>query len=268
MLDRIKRSFNGLRSLVRSLRPLPTDFERFQLLVFTSTMTPIDRHVALYMATRKDAIFAVSYAHWRTKRINKILELYGMDWFKGKRVLELGSALSDIGAFFADLGAEVICLEGRQETVNFARLKHRNVPRLQIEQCDLEGDFSHYGKFDLIIHFGLLYHIKNVDEHMARCFAMTDSMIMETVVCDSQDPHKMLLVPEPKAVLEQSLHGMGSRPSPFYVERLGTEAGFKFDRHFTADLNFEDRFIYDWPHQNDDSHGDWQKRRFWRFDRA
>lgn len=268
MFSRARRRMGAAFQAGVNLFRVPRAFERFQLLVFTGHMSPVDRHVTLSLATRDDAIFAVSYADWRTKRINKLLELYGVDWFAGKRVLELGSGLSDIGAFFADLGAEVVCLEGRQETVTFARLKHRDVPRLTIAQCDLEGDFSQYGRFDLIIHFGLLYHIREVDAHMARCFDLADEVVLESVVCDSTDPECILYVPEPAQVAEQSLHGVGSRPSPFYVERLAAERGFAADRHFTADLNHKNMYIYDWPHRNDESHGDWRKRRFWRFHRG
>lgn len=264
MLKRVLGYARKLRSMFGELSLLPGEFERFQLLVNTSTLSPIDRHVALHTAIRTDAIFAVSYAYWRTARINKLLEIYGVDYFPGKRILELGSGLSDIGAFFAELGAEVMCLEGRQETVTFARLKHRNVKGLAIHQFDLEQDFTRFGRFDLVVNFGLLYHIKGVDDHLARCFGTAREVVLETVVCDSLDPHRILYVEEPSSVLEQSLHGVGSRPSPFYVERVAREHGFQVDRHFTSDLNFRDRFIYDWPHKDDGSHGDWKKRRFWR----
>ena len=37
----------------------------------------------------------------------------GFDFFKGKKILELGAGHGDIGAFFAELGADVLCLDGR-----------------------------------------------------------------------------------------------------------------------------------------------------------
>ncbi|RBW57679.1 bifunctional 2-polyprenyl-6-hydroxyphenol methylase/3-demethylubiquinol 3-O-methyltransferase UbiG [Ruegeria sp. A3M17] len=239
-------------------------FERFELIVNTAHMSPIERHVTMAMATNRHAVYAISYAHWRVKRINKILELYGQDWFDGKRVLELGSGLSDIGAFFADLGADVLCLEGRNETAQMARLKHRRVPNLKVEVFDLEQDFTNFGKFDMIIHFGLLYHIPQVEEHLAQCFSMTREVVLETVVCDSDDPMRIELVPEEKDVIEEAMHGMGSRPSAAFVERIARENKFEPTMIATQDLNVGDQFVYDWKSKNDGDLGGWRNRRFWR----
>jgi 2-polyprenyl-3-methyl-5-hydroxy-6-metoxy-1,4-benzoquinol methylase len=69
-------------------------------------------------------------------------KFYGVDFFKGKKVLELGCGHGDIGAFFADLGADVLCLGGRIQNINFAKLKHRKVANLKFVQFNLENDFS------------------------------------------------------------------------------------------------------------------------------
>ncbi len=263
--------FNLMRAAIRRARQVlrfSDRFDRFEMIVNTAHLSPIDRHVAMHMASTKHAVYAISYAHWRVNRINMMLKLYGQDWFTGKRILELGSGLSDIGAFFADLGAEVLCLEGREDTAAFARLKHRNVERLKIEVQDLERDFARFGKFDLIIHFGLLYHIPEVEAHLRRCFGMCDEMVLETVVCDSNDPSRLELVPERADVIEEAMHGMGSRPSPAYVERIAQEAGFAPEMIKSADLNVGDQFVYDWEAKNDGDLGGWRNRRFWRFSRA
>ena len=267
MLKKIVQAMKDIRSLPWRMDEAKRDFERLQQIEMVSHLSPIDRHVVLHAHFRKDALFDISYPEWRTKRIDTLIRLYGLDWFKGKKVLELGAGLCEIGAFFAELGADVTCLEGRQETVDMARLKHRKVPNLRIEQFDLEQDFSHYGQFDLILHLGLLYHLGNVDEHLAICFGMTDEIVMETVVCDSLDPQKIVYFEGRKDVIEESIHGAACRPSPFYVERLAGEAGFAMERLFTADLN-SGHFIYDWAHKDDGSLGDFDLRRAWRFRRA
>ncbi|HVZ92094.1 MAG TPA: hypothetical protein VG843_10620 [Rhizomicrobium sp.] len=69
---------------------------------------------------------------------------------------------------------------------------------------------------------------------------------------------------------EDALDGVGSRPSPFFVERVVAEAAFEATRHFTPDLN-SGGFVYDWPHRNDGRGGqgdDTALRRFWRFQRT
>jgi hypothetical protein len=53
------------------------------------------------------------HPNWQTNRINFILSKYPKEFFKGKRILELGAYNGFIGAYFNSLGAEVHCVEGR-----------------------------------------------------------------------------------------------------------------------------------------------------------
>lgn len=216
--------------------------------------------------TRNQAgLFHPSYRGWNRRRCDKILEIYSRDAFAGLRILELGCGHGDIGAFFAGLGAEVLGLDGRAQNVELARCKHRKVERLRFECFNLENDFSRFGRFDLILDLGLLYHLKNVDAHLRCCFATADDVVLESVVCDSTDPHKIFFLPERKEVDEEALEGVGSRPSPFYIERLAAEGGFACERFFTPDLNYTHQFLYDWPHRNDERvSADFVLRRFWR----
>ena len=90
---------NARRAAVEALwgmKRLPWNFDRFEKLVFPATLSPIDQYVALNVSMRNDALFEISYAYWRIKRLNKMLEIYGEDYFAGKRILELGSGLADI----------------------------------------------------------------------------------------------------------------------------------------------------------------------------
>lgn len=54
---------------------------------------------------------------WRLKRISAIVEYVGADWFRGKRILEIGCGLGDIGAILWAFGADVVFSEGRPENV-------------------------------------------------------------------------------------------------------------------------------------------------------
>jgi SAM-dependent methyltransferase len=211
-------------------------------------------------------LFHPSYEGWREKRLAKILEIYGAGFFAGRKVLELGAGHGDLGASLAKLGADVLCLDGRAQNVNFARVKHRKAARLRFEQFNLENDFSRFGRFDLIVNFGLIYHLRNVEAHLRCCFSVADDILLESVVCDSTDPHAIFFSPERTEVDEESLEGIGSRPSPFYIERLAAENSFAITRCFTADLNYTHQFRYDWEHRNDGRlSDDFVLRRFWRF---
>lgn len=260
MLSKVKRLYRTIEefsSIVTS---------RIDLQIIDRTLSPIDRYILLNGIEKKQAgLFHRSYETWRVKRLNKILEVFGIDYFKDKTILELGSGHGDIGAFCAELGAKVLCLDGRIQNVNFTRLKHRNVRNLRCEHFNLENDFSQFGRFALIINFGLLYHLKNVDAHLKCCFEVADDILLETVVCDSTDPYKIFFCNEDRNVDEEAVEGIGSRPSPFYVERIAREHNFEAIRYLDADLNCGDQFVYNWRHRDDNSFGDdFKLRRFWR----
>lgn len=230
------------------------------------SLTRHEKHLVYSGLLEEAGLFHPSYGEWRAKRLAKILEIYGADFFEGRKILELGAGHGDLGASLAALGADVLCLDGRAQNVRFARVKHRNAKRLRFEQVNLENDFSRFGRFDLIVNFGLLYHLRNVDAHLRCCFSVADDILVESVVCDSTDPHAIFFSPERTEVDEESLEGVGSRPSPFYLERLATENSFAFTRYFTSDLNHTHQFRYDWEHRNDGRlSDDFVLRRFWRF---
>jgi SAM-dependent methyltransferase len=268
MLSRIRRIYWSVVSdIPRTLANIQSRLHQIETLLRDVRLSPIERYLAVTAAERDDGLFHYTYRYWRATRVAKILELYGVDFFRGKSVLELGAGHGDIGAVFADLGANVLCIDGRVQNVNYGRLKYRNIPNFEIRHLDLEGDFSRLGRFDLILNFGLLYHLKNVESHLKCCFSLSDDVMLETVVCDSTDANKVLLVDENKDVNELAVAGVGSRPSPFYVERIATESGFRVERHFTPDLNAGE-FVYDWKHRNDNNDGGWNLRRFWRMQRS
>ena len=256
MLRRVRRLYGEFLQSARTLRRLDA--------TLLGGLSPIDRHVAIQIATRKDGVFQASYDAWRATRINKLLEIYGLEWFAGKRVIELGCGHADIGAFLAEIVASVLCIDGRQENLTFAKLKHRKVSGLEYLLADLDGPFPELGRCDLLIHFGLLYHLNDVDAHLAQCWAVADEILLESVVCDSLDPQKIVYLGRDRAVNSRGLHGKQNRPSPFYIERLATAAGYEIQRCFTGDLN-SGMFVYDWPHKDNGDLGGFAKRRMWRF---
>jgi 2-polyprenyl-3-methyl-5-hydroxy-6-metoxy-1,4-benzoquinol methylase len=244
---------------------------RVDLQVADITLSPIEKYLLHTKLSETRGLFHSSYDEWRVRRCAKILEIYGVEYFRNRKILEVGGGHGDIGAFFAELGADVLCVDGRIRNLNFAKLKHRNVPNLRFELLNLERGIETLGRFDLIIHFGLLYHLKDIEGHLGSCFNAADDLVLETVVCDSTSPDTIFFCDEDKKVDEEALEGAGNRPSPFYVERVIERSGFKFTRYLDADLNVGDWFLYDWPHKNDNSGrdgSDFWLRRFWRLQKT
>ncbi len=60
-------------------------------------------------------LFLGHYVDWRTKRIAKLISIFGKEFFNGKDVLELGCGFGDIGEQFVKLGSNVMFCDGRQE---------------------------------------------------------------------------------------------------------------------------------------------------------
>ncbi len=228
-------------------------------------LSPVDRFVAEHFLYFSGGHFDRTYSGWRTRRVRKLMEVYGIE-FQGKRILELGAGIGDIGSIFADLGAEVVGLEGRATNYNLARLRFRGLKNYQLIQFNLEDDFSKFGRFDLIINFALVEVIERFEQLLACCMRMSDTIFLETMVCDSTDPYKVIFVPMKGDVNDWPLSGMSPRPSPAFIERLFTEGGFDVHRHFDADMNTW-HCLYDWPHQNSDSVA-CVIRRYWSFTKS
>jgi 2-polyprenyl-3-methyl-5-hydroxy-6-metoxy-1,4-benzoquinol methylase len=188
MLSKLRNYYIAAKKIYRAL----VAWAEYDIELLECSLSPVDKHILNAGINNDRGLFHRSYDIWRLRRCNKILEIYGVEYFKGKTILELGCGHGDIGAFFAELGAVVLCVDGRRQNVTFAKLKHRKIDNVRFLQYDLENDFSELGKFDLIIDFGLIYHLRNIERHLAACFACAGEIVMETVVCDSTDPYKVV----------------------------------------------------------------------------
>jgi hypothetical protein len=109
-------------------------------------------------------------------RVKKVIDCKGEDWFDGKTILELGTAHGLIGRHFEKLGATVSYADARQELLDSI---DTDSEKLCINHNE---EWSFRRKWDLIIHFGTLYHVKNIYDDLRRAFNHTDEMFLETAV--------------------------------------------------------------------------------------
>lgn len=207
------------------------------------------------------------YKEWRMRRLAKVLNIYGVDWFDGKKVLVLGDGQGFIGAFFAEIGATVLSLEGRIENASIAKLQYRNLQNFTIKQFDLSNDFTHFGKFDLIVNWGLLEVVNCIENILTCCSKMSNDLLVETIVCDSADKVVSVNVyRKASASNDTSLTDSSTVPSACMVESFFESRGYKTERYFDADINTPVH-KYDWKcsrYPNIVLVREWQ-RRFWRF---
>jgi len=193
---------------------------------------------------------------WQQNRINFILEQYQPDFFSGKRILELGPFNGYIGHQFSELGATVHCLEGRLDNVH--NIKNQ-FPKLTVEQADLDTPEWPWGRWDIIINFGLYYHLEKYHrQHLINCLDNCDVLFFESVIYDSELPEIHF---RSESGTDQSLTDIGGSPSTSYVENIFREKNTTFTKYSSPLLNGNGH-EYDWKDLNTKVLHP-SRRRFW-----
>ena len=199
------------------------------------------------------------HTDWQKNRINFILSLYPKEFFLGKRILELGSFNGYIGAYFQSLGAHVHCLEGRTENVvNIIN----DYPNITAEVANLDTNEWIWGKWDIIINFGLYYHLEKYHkEHLINCISNCNLMFFETVIYDSKQSEIYFRSEPNDKFLDQSLSQIGGTPSTSFVENIFNNSDCFYQKYTSTELN-GGLHLYDW---NDTGIGYYSEyyRRFW-----
>ncbi|HTC63543.1 MAG TPA: class I SAM-dependent methyltransferase [Candidatus Saccharimonadales bacterium] len=146
-----------------------------------------------------------------------------------KSVLGLNAAL-DAGCgigFFAkileDCGLQVDAFDGREENVVEAR---RRYPQITFSKGDIENpDINRLGSFDLVLCFGLLYHLENGLLAIRNLHALTGKGLLLESMCLPDSKPWMLLRNEP-ALEDQSLTDVAFYPSEGCIIKMLYRAGF------------------------------------------
>lgn len=193
---------------------------------------------------------------WRATRIKKLISILGEEWFQGKDILELACGHGHIGRHLQSiLGANVTFAEGGPA---YAWL-NRNLSELKAIYIDQDEPWDLGRKFDLVVHWGVLYHLENWQQDLRTTLTHSDMVCLESEVSDSDDPTFDIKVEEDWH--DGAANGIGSRPSPAHIERIVKEEGFQPVLYADADLNAA-YHRYDWPIKNTGKYLSGQ-RRFW-----
>jgi len=121
------------------------------------------------------------YPLWVEKRfkiindeVSKIFDDF--DFFDGKTLLELGALYGYFGNEFYKKGSKVTAYEGRKENLKILNKSYPNIESKLVDCDKLKLD----KKYDIILHAGLLYHLKNVKENLIECLNSCNLLILET----------------------------------------------------------------------------------------
>ena len=113
--------------------------------------------------------------------------------------------------------------DAREENIEEAR---RRYPQISFDTGDVvDSDIRRVGSFDLVLCFGLLYHLENVFLAIRNLHAMTSKGLLLESMCLPDTEPWMLLRYEP-ALEDQSLTDMAFYPSEGCIIKMLYRAGF------------------------------------------
>jgi hypothetical protein len=212
--------------------------------------------------THKSEYFLGQYIGWRETRINKIQQIFGKEFFKNKTVLELACGYGYLGKYFREeLGSIVTFAEGQRSYLEEIEKLNPGLDTSEIICLDQDKPWSLNRKFDVIVHFGVMYHLDNWKQDLECTANHTDLIILESEIFDSDGPESELKIIDIDSY-DQALNRVATIPSAAYVESELTKHGFKFTRYDDRELNYNQHH-YDWIQNNQKTGHVRGQRRFW-----
>jgi FkbM family methyltransferase len=138
--------------------------------------------------------------------------------------IDVGCGVGFFSQTLAESGCNVCGLDGREENVVEAR---RRFPQIPFEQADIEDERTQsLGGFDLVLCFGLIYHLENPLVAIRNLRALTEKCLLLESMCIPDEKPAMLLREEPRQE-DQSLTDMACYPSEGSLVKMLYRAGFR-----------------------------------------
>lgn len=137
--------------------------------------------------------------------------------------LDAGCGVGFFAQTLTELGLETRGFDGRLENVVEAR---KRFPKVAFESGDIESaEITALGAFDLVLCFGLLYHLESPMRAIRHLRALTGKGLLIESMCVPGDEVRMMLRDEPFQN-DQSLTDMAFYPSESCMVKMLYRAGF------------------------------------------
>ena len=117
----------------------------------------------------------------RLHSILRTLPLFYREGFKGLRVADLGCLEGGFALAMAQRGMDVIGIEARQTNFKKAQLlkEHFELSNLDFRRDDVKNfTRESYGRFDIVLALGILYHLDEPIQWMRQLAAATDGLLI------------------------------------------------------------------------------------------
>jgi FkbM family methyltransferase len=137
--------------------------------------------------------------------------------------LDAGCGVGFFSQMLAECGLNVCGFDGRADNAAEAR---RRFPQIPFAEADIEDRaIVELGNFDLVLCFGLIYHLENPLLAMRNLRALTEKCLLLESMCLPEEKSTMLLREELRQE-DQSLTDMACYPSEGSLVKMLYRAGF------------------------------------------
>lgn len=163
------------------------------------------------------------YLSTHKQRFYYLLNRFGPRYFKDKTVVELGGSIGILSNALSILGAIPTVYEGRLENIQKGMKKY---PHLKFVQYNLDDEDFTSAKYDIVLNFGVFYHILNFDKFIKSSYKIAGELLLLDGNI-STDEDISLLIKLEKDIIDTSLTNRQCLCSPSYMEHVLSECGAK-----------------------------------------
>ena len=184
-------------------------------------------------------------------RYKKLLKIFGDDWFEGKNILEVGAGHGTIGIKLKEKNANVVFTDGYEKHVEVLKAKGH-----EAYVMDQDDFWTIDRKFDMVIHFSVLYHLREWKQDLLCAMATAPIVVLETEVNNEEED----LILTDRDNWDQAINGIGIRPSWKNIESHIMEHEGIFVRYDDPDISVGGR-NFTWDSEDENNKGYHENRR-------
>jgi hypothetical protein len=181
-----------------------------------------------------DLLFRDHYKVWNQRRFDFVNDcLFDIDK-NNYSLLEISAGHANLSRLFLYSDFEITCTDGREEHIKWM---NDNFPTIKTIRINLDNIYPELKKYNIVIHFGVLYHLADPLKHL-RDFLIKqdfDHLFLETEVANYLDENFVLKLVEDG--YDQSMSYIGGRPSANAIEKILKEFDLNWTRHDNINLN-------------------------------
>ena len=175
---------------------------------------------------RKHTLFDSEHQLRRTRACQDFLRQFLSDIADEQAsttVLDVACGVGWLAETLSEAGLDVTAIDARAENVDEAK---RRLPHVRFHVHDVEtDDWGQLGRFQIVVCFGLLYHLENPLHVVRRLFDVTESVLLLEAQIAPGDAPSAVLMNEPMGE-DKALNGVAFVPTENCLVKMCYQAGF------------------------------------------